>query len=447
MKPEEELINRYLNGSSSEEEVAELDKLLQQDAEIRKEFYQQSNVHAALQEEFRNQIPSNVTVVPRKHFLNRSVLALAATLVFGLGALFYLLSSPKPVATLVSNENAAWESALPTVQGSELKPGIMTLKSGVATLRFKSGAEVTLEAPSRIELETAMKGKLYEGNAILNVPAPAQGFILETPNGYAVDHGTSFSVSIGKESGEVAFEVLEGEISLHAHDGESLHLQEAEAASFISGKIVKADGPVLEGTLAPLPEVTRIETLGKTASAIHSNKTEYLHPDFLMVKETTNEWSAYNRRSILGFSTEGIDLDQATGAKLRLNLVPCGLGFAARLPKVNRFVVYGFVQDSEIDWNQSLKWKQLPDLKTAKPLGTFEIPRSQERGTFTLETPELLDFVKTHPNSEVTFLIKRETGELKGSGLVHAFASDSHPEASGPTLELSYATNLELTAN
>ena len=302
MKPEEELINRYLNGSSSEEEVAELDKLLQQDAEIRKEFYQQSNVHAALQEEFRNQIPSNVTVVPRKHFLNRSVLALAATLVFGLGALFYLLSSPKPVATLVSNENAAWESALPTVQGSELKPGIMTLKSGVATLRFKSGAEVTLEAPSRIELETAMKGKLYEGNAILNVPAPAQGFILETPNGYAVDHGTSFSVSIGKESGEVAFEVLEGEISLHAHDGESLHLQEAEAASFISGKIVKADGPVLEGTLAPLPEVTRIETLGKTASAIHSNKTEYLHPDFLMVKETTNEWSAYNRRSILVFN-------------------------------------------------------------------------------------------------------------------------------------------------
>ena len=445
MKSEEELINRYLNGTASEEEVAELDQLLQKDAEIRKEFYQQSNVHAALQEEFATRLPTNEIVVAKSSILNRTILALAASIILGVGFLFYFLSSPQPVATLVSNENAAWESELPTVPGSELQPGMMTLKAGVATLRFKSGVELTLEAPSRIELETAMKGKLYEGNVILNVPELAHGFILETPNGYAVDHGTSFSVSIEKDSGEVAFEVLEGEISLHAPDGQSLHLHQTEGASFVSGKIVKAEGPVSEGTLFPIPEFSRIETNGKTASAIQSNEYEFLHPDFLMVKEASNDWYKYNRRSIFGFSTEGMDLESATGAKLRLNLVPCGLGFAARLPKINRFALYGLSQDTEINWEKGLKWEQVRDLETATRLGTFEIPRSQERGTFVVETPALLDFLKSHLNSEVTFLIKRETGELKGSGLVHAFASDSHPEASGPSLELSYEKNVTIS--
>ena len=71
-------------------------------------------------------------------------------------------------------------------------------------------------------------------------------------------------------------------------------------------------------------------------------------------------------------------------------------------------------------------------------VGNFEIPRSQESGSILIQTPNLLEFMKEHQSHEYTFVIIRNTSELKGSGLVHTFASDSHPESSGPSLELSY---------
>lgn len=441
MKREEELINRYLHGHASEEEIAELDALLKSDPEIRALFYQHSNVASTLREEFGQALPVGEKVVPMPKSFNLKPLALAASLVAVLGILAISLSGPKPVATLVSNENAAWESALPTIEGSQLTPGKMTLKSGVATIRFKSGAELTMEAPAQIILETAMKGKLFEGSAVLQVPESAQGFILETPQGYAVDHGTSFAVSIGKEDGEASFEVLDGEISLHSPGGEALYLKESEAASLVSGAIVKADGPLEEGILAQSHQGIRIETLGKTASAIRSNEHQYLHPDFLMVKKSKNRMDQYDRSAVLAFSMAVQDLEKATGAKLRLNLVPCGLGYASRLPKFNRFAIYGLPRDSEFTWGEELQWKDLPWIKHATLLGNFEVPRSQERGAFTVETQELLQFLKAHPGRDVTFRIVRETSELQGSGLVHAFASDSHPEASGPTLELTFENN------
>jgi hypothetical protein len=43
----------------------------------------------------------------------------------------------------------------------------------------------------------------------------------------------------------------------------------------------------------------------------------------------------------------------------------------------------------------------------------------------------------SNTDQSVALLLVRETTELEGRGLVHAFASDTHPEASGPLLELS----------
>ena len=85
-----------------------------------------------------------------------------------------------------------------------------------------------------------------------------------------------------------------------------------------------------------------------------------------------------------------------------------------------------------------LKWGEAPTTDTATLVGQFEIPRSQERGSITIESNELLDFLKVNNAVEYTFILTRETTETRGSGMVHAFASDSHPESSGPTLELSF---------
>ena len=53
----------------------------------------------------------------------------------------------------------------------------MNLKAGVATITFDSGAEITMEAPCKIEIQDPMRAKLYQGNVIVKAPESAKGFI------------------------------------------------------------------------------------------------------------------------------------------------------------------------------------------------------------------------------------------------------------------------------
>ena len=121
--------------------------------------------------------------------------------------------------------------------------------------------------------------------------------------------------------------------------------------------------------------------------------------------------------------------------------MPSGIGFAARLPKTNRFAVFGITNGSAQNWRVDSDWGSIPAPEDGVLLGTFDIPRSQQRGVFGIETEVLLEFLNSQGAGKVTFLITRQTSELQRRSLVHAFASDSHPEASGPILELAIRTN------
>ena len=441
MKKEEDLISRYLSKDLQGKEVEELDKMLRESPKIRHQFYDQTNVVSALEEEFSSKLPDEkvITILPPK--LNIKLLALAASFLLGFGLVANsFLQKPKPIATLVSNENAAWESSLPTRPGSELIPGQMSLKSGVATIRFSSGAEVTLEAPAQIELNSEMEGKLNQGNAIIHVPKSAQGFVLITPSGYAVDHGTSFGVSIRPNQTITDFKVLEGEISVHSQNGDSLFLNENESVTLRPAGISEKSLINTEEVLSTTNEkgkVVRIRSNGKSRSIIRSDQTEYLNPDYLMVK-LDNGNKPYERRSLFNFHHSDINWLTAKKVMLRLNLVPCGLGSRVYLPKVNRFQVYALAGFSGIEWENPIAWKDAPPVKSLELVGEFEIPRSQERGTMVIETPELLHFIQKNNADEYTFLLLLDTPETQGGGLVHAFASDSHPESTGPCLEVHF---------
>jgi len=441
MKKEEDLISRYLSMNLEGKEVDELDKMLRDSPELRNKFYDQTNVVSALEEEFSSKLPDEkvVAILPAKP--NRKILALAASFLLGFGFIAYsFLLKPKPIAILVSNENAAWESSLPTTPGSELIPGQMSLKSGVATIRFSSGAEVTLEAPAQIELNTEMEGKLNQGNAIIHVPKSAQGFVLITPSGYAVDHGTSFGVSIRPNQTITDFKVLEGEISVHSQSGDSLFLNENESVTLRPAGISEKSfihSEEIPSTTNEKGKVIRIPSNGKSRSIIRSDDAEYLNPDYLMVK-LDNGNKLFERRSLINFHYSEINWLKAKKVMLRLNLVPCGLGSRVYLPKINRFQVYALAGFSGIKWENPIAWKDAPAVKSLELVGKFEIPRSQERGTVVIETPELLHFIQKNNADEYTFLLLLETPENQGGGLVHAFASDSHPESTGPCLEVHF---------
>ena len=132
-----------------------------------------------------------------------------------------------------------------------------------------------------------------------------------------------------------------------------------------------------------------------------------------------------------------MDFESVKSARLRMNLVPSGIGFATRLPKVNRFGIYGLTNAAKDNWEIKSRWEDAPSPEDGVLLGTFEIPRSQQRGSIGIANETLLEFLKANRSRPITLIVVRETGQINGDGpgLIHAFASDCHLEAAGPILE------------
>ena len=437
------LIHRYLLGEITQQETNELDRRLSSDAELRKEFVLAAVTDTGLREvAFQHEVEPKSKEEPTqsrrtsKPLLTAFLAALAASLlaVVTFGAQKFVA---RPIATLASSENAAWESSLPTTPGSDLGAGSLKLISGIATIRFHSGAEVMMEAPANLELISSMRAKLFGGAAVVSVPEPAIGFVLETPDGYVVDHGTQFAVNVGA-AGKSDFEVIEGEISVYlASTGEEARLNDKQSASISRQKLTTFDGPLPEHEFEESPPVLRIGTKGRSGTVIrHNKRKKRIRADLLMAKQGGAD-GKWDLRSFFSFDVTDLDLDSVKSARLRLNLVPSGFGYATRLPKMNRFAIYGLTNEAKDDWVIESLWEEAPSPEDGVLLGTFEIPRSQQRGSFGIETEALLEFIEANRDRPITLILVRETGQVAGDGpgLVHAFASDSHPEASGPILE------------
>jgi len=446
------LIHRYLLGDLTEDEVAELDKLLNDDPELRREFALAAAMDTGLREvAFERSIEPAEAVsqiqpaTSRTRFVLTAVVSVAAAVIvmvslepaFLRAGLFKAAS----VATLVSSENAAWESSLPTTPGSELAPGVMKLVSGVATVRFTSGAEVVVEAPASLTLNSTMKAKLEYGAAVVTVPDSAIGFVLETPNGYAVDYGTQFAVRVDQRERQSDFEVIDGEIAVHHPEtGDEVRLTgQGKTATISEAALVVADSEQHSDSVETAADVIRIGTNGRSTSILRNNKRKkFINPEVLSVKRTNS--GKWDYRSFFAFDLSTVNLDNVGTARLRLNLVPSTRGLVSALPKVNRFGIYGLTDQTKAEWEIECLWEDSPRPEDGILLGTFEINRSEKRGSFGIQNKELLNFLKTHGDSSVTFIVIRETTQVNGVGpsMTHMFASDSHPEAVGPMLEFSF---------
>ncbi|MEM6279191.1 MAG: FecR domain-containing protein [Verrucomicrobiota bacterium] len=442
------LIAIYQTGQISDEELAELESLLRESSEPRELFRRSCRIDSQLQRETESltstgeevsDSPLAFSVPARRRFslldasLSAAVVALLAVM-----ATFWL-TKPRIVATIVATENASWESTLPTAPGSDLVPGDMKLTSGLAKIEFRSGAEMTLEAPAEISLETAMRARLSAGAAVMEVPESAIGFVLETPDGKVIDHGTSFAVNVNEGNQRSTFEVIEGEISIQPESGgEEMWLVENEGAMIDQGVLSAFDGAIPEEFRGGEERVLRIGTGGRSYSVIRANRLKWLHPDKLTVKRKT-EPSNHERRSFLSFDLAGVDLDSVASARIRLNQVPSGIGFASRLPKISDIAVYGLTNQEKSDWVMGTTWEEGPSAADGVLLGHIEIPRSLQRGSRFFEGEELFRFLKQNRDGEVTFILDGEVDPVTGArvpSLVLAFASDTHPEAAGPILEL-----------
>ena len=102
------------------------------------------------------------------------------------------------VATLQSTAGATWwGTELPTTSGSRLVPGTLRLHSGVVEIEFDDGANVVLQGPATLEIQSRDGGFLHCGKLLARVPPSAVGVTIKTPTALVVDLGTEFGIVAG----------------------------------------------------------------------------------------------------------------------------------------------------------------------------------------------------------------------------------------------------------
>lgn len=439
-KTDQELLDRYFQSRASDEEIAELEQRMLADADLRQLYLREAMCETDLRSLALREEPVVTTPKasrkPWPALILFSAAAVAALIAVAAAWTTIRLndSRAETVGKILSSELAGWQSDQPTMEGAEFGPGTFMLQRGVATIGFHSGAEMVLEGPARIDVVSEMQVIFDYGNASFHVPERAVGFQVDTRYGNIVDHGTRFSLSLGEDDQAARLAVREGEIAIHHAGGEVKHLFTDETARIDARQLQSGNDPAAEGGLDAIEPVVTLSTGGRETSFIFSNQRQAkLSPDFLMVKHVAPDFPV-NRRALLAFDVSGIDLENITGARLILNAVPTGLGLVTDMPKVSEFGLYGLSDDEREHWpNRGLKWENAPKLEEAVRLATFPLPRAEQRAVVTLDTPELLAFLKADQSGEVGFMIHCET---PGATLVHGFASSQHREAAGPVLEL-----------
>lgn len=444
-----ELVERRIDGCLTAAELSELEASLLEGEESRRLFLDLTHQHAHLRLMGDSLVQNELQVAPARRIWAFAWGGLAAAACILLCSLvIWRATQPTFIATLVASEHAAWESSSPTLPGTQLPRGFLKLATGIATIQFHSGARVMLQAPAHLLLETPMRAKLLAGSAVIHVPDSAIGFVIDTPNGHAVDHGTEFAVTVDEERERSTFEVLSGEISVvRSHTDRAVRLTRDQLVVATPNSLIRPTDADLG--FIPVSNETRVLRLGtsREASTIrHNYRDRFLRSEFLMVKsrfskfdgvDSFNDFLDFDRVSLIEFDLSRIEANTIESAQIRLNLVPTGLGYAAYVPEINTFAIYGVVDELAEGWTtDNLQWEDMPALDQCEMLGTLSVPRGMQKGSFTLSNDSLVSFLKADRNRRVTFLIVRLSGEERSQGLVHAFASSHHPEASGPTLEI-----------
>jgi hypothetical protein len=188
-----------------------------QEAEQQHESEQQDDIITATAE-LRRPWP-----VSAKLAMAASLLACAVALVLAIrpesraqqgGASVAAETSNAGCAVLVDAAGAEWAEGTHAWQvGMSVPAGKLQLKSGLIRLEFYSGASVTLEGQSELEIVSVNEAKCAQGQMRVHVPPHARGFKLTTPDAEVVDLGTEFGLKVS-DGGKAEVHVFDGEVEV-----------------------------------------------------------------------------------------------------------------------------------------------------------------------------------------------------------------------------------------
>lgn len=461
-----ELWEKARDGRATEAEALRLNSLMKEHAEALPFIARMALMDAQLRDMdeagFQSE-PALETVHVQTRSWPWHVLTAAAAALVASGAVWLLKAEPAPVATLVKAQYCKWgNSALPTLEGGLLKPGLLDLVEGMATLQFKSGAEVVMEAPVSLEVLSNMECRVRKGTVVADVPEQAKGFTIYTPETKVVDWGTRFGVSAG-DDGKCSVQVIKGLVEVERHgEVKTKELRAGERVDY-GGFLASAINPDADREEDEpgrwLPET--IKDLGDgwqaVTTAFGEGRDSWIQSNpnvkvtgqesYLRVKHSTLD-GKLDRKAYMAFDISRFKGKEIQEAEFVINVEPSDLGFASLVPDAT-FRLYVLTQEDQDHWRESqLSWKnapahdELPEHRTsampgqALSAGSFIIPQGITRGAFSVKSAVIAEALRNDTNGSLTLILCRETDETDRNGLAHAFASKENQRNSPPTLRV-----------
>lgn len=237
--PNEERIDRYLDGAMSADEVTTFDEELRESAALRHQFRLRVRLHGLLATHFElaasaGNLPPLVSLPQpsrRRGAPSWWVPAVAAVVVLALGLVFLLkpgeADAPASFAAIRTVDEAIWTGGQSVEIGQVITDEWRKLESGFVELICDNGVILAIESPATFRFKDAQRFELEEGELSATVPPGAEGFTVETSQGEVVDLGTRFGVSVRGD--QVEAHVFEGEIEVKPTRHEAVRLQTEEA--------------------------------------------------------------------------------------------------------------------------------------------------------------------------------------------------------------------------
>jgi ferric-dicitrate binding protein FerR (iron transport regulator) len=256
------LCNGLVDGTLTESQKSRLSAWLADSEEARRYYVRALGLSASLctyasemQVEAPDALPAAPKILRPAFWLWVSPLAAAACVVFVL----WVSGRSKPqttpagskveeyVARLTGSKVCRWVGdATPAGPSDNLRKGQrLELASGFAEITFDSGAQVVLEGPASLDVNSAWDATLRRGTLKAKVPAEAMGFRISNPSVQVVDLGTEFTM-VADATGAADVLVLKGMIEASARDsaGErTIVLHEKQSRHFASSGVSKVSDP------------------------------------------------------------------------------------------------------------------------------------------------------------------------------------------------------------
>jgi hypothetical protein len=163
-------------------------------------------------EEVRYRVLLATGVMVRTCAKTAKIAAVALVVVLAVTVAVLDYRSHRIVATWTDSLQAKWDEPMP---GPELRPGRLRLEQGFASITFKQGAQVILQAPTTIRLLSPNRMSLETGTITAKVSGEALGFSVNTPTAKVTDFGTEFGVWVDSQ-GKMESHVFDGKVQVRA---------------------------------------------------------------------------------------------------------------------------------------------------------------------------------------------------------------------------------------